>query len=539
MASADVPSSDQTFDAIIIGAGIAGMYQLYKLRQQGLRVRVYETGTDVGGTWYWNRYPGARFDSESYTYGYSFSEELLQEWDWSEHFSPQPETLRYLQHVADKFDLRKDIVFSTRVAAAHWDEAAGQWEVIPETGPRARAKYLITAVGELSATQLPDIAGIESFEGEWHHTSQWPKEPVDFAGKRVGVIGTGATGVQVIQTIAPLVGHLTVFQRTANYCCPLRNGPVSDEEMTEIKAGYAELFPRLKKTFAGFIHEFDERSALEVSDEERLAKFEEEWAKPGFGKWLGSFHDILTDLDANATITEFVKDKIRERVDDPEVAETLIPKDHPFGTKRVPLESGYYEVFNRDNVLLVDVREDPIERITPKGVKTGSAEYELDMLIYATGFDTVTGPLNRIDIRGVDGQSLKEKWADGPRNYLGFQSAGFPNIFTLVGPHNGSTFCNLPRCIEQNVEWVDECIRYMEAQGLRRIEATVEAEEAWNDHVQEGVNETLLPMGNSWFFGANTPGKTVTFLMYANGMPTYRARCDEVAKNGYEGFVLR
>ncbi len=504
----------------------------------GVDAIVLEADEDVGGTWYRNRYPGCRFDSESYTYGYSFSEELLQEWDWKEHFSAQPDTLRYLQRVADKFDLRRDIRFGTRVAAAHWDDDSGEWEIATGEGDRCRARYLITAVGELSATQLPNIEGIHDFEGEWHHTSQWPKEPVDFAGRRVGIIGTGATGVQVIQTIASEVGHLTVFQRTANYCCPLRNSPITEEEQAEIKAGYPELFARLRETYAGFIHDFDPRSALEVSEEERLARYEELWAKPGFGKWLSLYHDVIVDLEANATMTEFWKEKLRERVRDPEVAEKLIPKDHPFGTKRVPLETNYYEVYNRDNVLLVDVREDPIERITARGVKTRSAEYPLDMLIYATGFDTVTGSLDRIDIRGKGGQSLKEKWADGPRNYLGFQSAGFPNIFTLVGPHNGSTFCNLPRCIEQNVEWVDECLRYMEAHGHSRIEATREAEEAWNDHVQEGVRDTLFPLGNSWFFGANTPGKKVTFLMYANGMPVYRAKCEEVAAKGYEGFVL-
>jgi cation diffusion facilitator CzcD-associated flavoprotein CzcO len=527
------------FDAIIIGAGIAGMYQLYRLRQLGLAVRVYEAGSGVGGTWYWNRYPGCRFDSESYSYGYSFSEELLQEWEWSEHFAAQPETLRYLNYVADKFDLRRDIQFNVRITSATYDEGGNCWEIRTENGLHARAKFLITAIGVLSAPQMPNIKGLDDYQGEWYHTGLWPHTPVNFTGKRVGVIGTGATAVQLITEIAKEVGHLTIFQRTANYCAPLRNTPIDPETQRKIKTSYPEIFKRCSETPAGFLHDFDPRLALEVSPEERQALYEQIWAAPGFSKWLGVFRDVLSNLEANETFAEFVRNKIRERVKDPKVAEKLVPKDHPFGTKRVPLESGYYEVYNQDNVVLVDLHETPIERITPKGVKTSVAEYEFDMIIFATGFDAVTGAFTRIDIRGVGGQALKDKWADGPHTYLGLQSVGFPNLFTLVGPHNGATFCNIPRCIEQNVEWVTECMRYMREHAYQRIEATPAAEDAWTEHVAETAARTLLPMTDSWFMGANTPGKKRTFLLYAGGSPAYRQKCEEVAAKDYEGFTLQ
>jgi cation diffusion facilitator CzcD-associated flavoprotein CzcO len=528
----------ERFDAIIIGAGISGMYQLIRLRELGLTVRVYEAGSGVGGTWYWNRYPGARFDSESYSYGYSFSEELLQEWDWKEHFSGQPENERYLNYVADKFDLRRDIRFNATVEGALYDEEENCWEIRLDDGTRARARLLITAVGVLSAQNVPNFAGIDSFKGESFHTARWPKERVDFTGKRVGVIGTGATAVQLITEIAKEVGHLTVFQRTANYCAPLRNGPIDPETQARIKASYPEIFKRTRETFAAFIHDFDPRSVFDVAPEQRQARFEELWAQPGFAKWLGNFRDVMTDRKANELFAEFVRNKIRERVKDPVLAEKLAPKSHPFGTKRVPLESGYYEQFNRENVLLVDLHESPIERITPKGIKTSATEYEFDVIIYATGFDAVTGPLTRIDIRGEGGLSIKDKWADGPRTYLGIQSAGFPNLFTLVGPHNGATFCNIPRCIEQNVEWVTDCIRYMREKGFTRIAASPEAERSWTDHVNELAVGTLLEEVDSWFFGANIPGKKRTVLMYFGGAPAYRKKCDEVAARGYDGFVF-
>ncbi|MGH8597955.1 MAG: flavin-containing monooxygenase, partial [Gammaproteobacteria bacterium] len=443
-------STVETFDAIVIGAGICGLYQLFRLRELGLSVRVFEAGSSVGGTWYWNRYPGARFDSESYTYGYAFSESLLHEWDWSEHFSAQPETQRYLEFVTDKFDLRKDICFNARVTSAIYDPEGNRWTVTTENGEQARAKFLITAVGVLSAPYIPDIPGIADFKGESWHTAEWPSHPVDLSGQRVAVIGAGATAVQLIPEVAKNVGHLTVFQRTANYCVPLNNRRIAKEEQAALKARYGEMFERCRKTYAALIHDFDPRSAFDVSTDEREAIYERLWHEPGFGFWLGNFNDIMTDERANETIAEFVRKKIREQVKDPVLAEKLTPRDHYFGTKRVPLESGYYEAYNRPNVELVSLRETPIERITATGIKTTGLEYAFDIIVFATGFDAVTGALTRIDIRGEHSVALKDKWRDGPRTYLGLQIAGFPNLFTVVGAHNAANFCNVPRCGEQN-----------------------------------------------------------------------------------------
>jgi cation diffusion facilitator CzcD-associated flavoprotein CzcO len=528
----------ETFDAIIIGAGISGLYQLYRLRELGLSVRVFEAGTGVGGTWYWNRYPGARFDSESYTYGYSFSPTVLAEWEWSEHFSAQPETLRYLDFVTDKFDLRRDIRFNSRIASAIYNATDNFWEVTTEAGDHARAKYLVTAVGVLSAPYIPDISGISDFKGESWHTARWPHRSVDLSQKRVGVIGSGATAVQLITELAKNVGHLTVFQRTANYCVPLNNQPIKPAEQPELKARYGAMFERCRETFGAFIHDFDPRSVFDVTPEEREAIYERLWQAPGFGFWLGNFHDIMTDEKANATIAEFVRKKIRERVNDPEIAERLTPRDHCFGTKRVPLESGYYEAYNRPNVQLIDLHKTPIECLTAKGIRTSAAEFEFDVIIFATGFDAVTGALTRMDIRGEQGQSLKDKWRDGPRTYLGLQVAGFPNLFTVVGAHNAANFCNVPRCIEQNVEWVTDCIRYLREHDIKRIGATEEAEERWRQHCEEVVSHTLFSTANSWFMGANIPGKKRTFLAYGGGLPRYREKCTEVAALGYAGFVL-
>ena len=530
------------YDVIVIGAGMAGMYQLYRLRQLGLSVRVFEAGSGVGGTWYWNRYPGARFDSESYSYGYSFSPEVLQEWDWREHFSAQPETLRYLEFVADRFDLRRDIQFNSRVVAATYDESGNAWEIVLRDGGRARAQFLITAIGPLSAPIMPNIQGMESFHGEAHHTGLWPHHPVTFAGKRVAVIGTGATGVQVIQEVAKTAGHLTVFQRSPNYCAPLLNRPIDAETQLEIKASYPEIFERCRESHGCFLHKTDLRKTFEVTPEEREAFYEKLYGEPGFGIWMGNFRDILTDPAANDTISEFIRRKIRERVRNPETAEKLIPRDHGFGTRRVPLETNYYEVYNQGNVLLVDLRETPIERITPKGVKTSDAEYECDIIIYATGFDAITGSFDRIDIRGQGGQRLKDKWAEGPRTYLGLQIAGFPNLLTLVGPHNAATFCNIPRCIEQNVDWVTALLRYMRERNYSRVVPTADAEAVWTAHVLELAERMLFTKVDSWFMGINKnlPGKQKrTFLLYSGGAPAYRERCDEVAAKEYEGFLLR
>ena len=533
--SADTVEDIDQFDAIIIGAGVTGLYQLYRLRQRGLSVRIFEDGSGVGGTWYWNRYPGARFDSESYTYGYSFSEELLQEWDWKEHYSGQPENERYLNYVADKFDLRRDIEFNARVASAVYDEREDRWQVQTEDGRRASGQFLIAAVGNLSAGYVPDFEGIDSFQGSWCHTSRWPKEGMDLSGKRVGVVGTGATAVQLIPEIADEVAHLTIFQRTANYCAPLRNGPIDPEWQREIKANYPEIFKKCSETPGAFMHAFDPRSALEVPEEERLAQYERLWAEPGFKKWLANFQDIMMPGEANEDYAEFVRNKIRERVKDPVVAEMLVPKDHPFGSKRLPCETGYYDVFNRDDVLLVDVREAPIERITPKGIQTSGAEYELDVIIFATGYDAVTGSLTGIDIQGEGGQSIKDKYAEGIRTYMGVQSAGFPNLFTV----NSSGSGNYTRGAESIVEWVTECIGYMRENEFTRISASPQAEDEWVEYVAKGTEGTLRMKANSWFIGANIPGKARVSLTQPDSAPVYRAKRIEIAANGYEGFLLQ
>ncbi len=532
----------ETFDAIIIGAGISGLYQLHKLRGLGLSTRVYEAGDGVGGTWYWNRYPGARFDSESYSYQYSFSQELLDGWDWSEHFAAQPETLRYVNFVADKLDLRRDICFSTFIEAASYDEQSKLWTVRTQDGDLASARFLITAIGPLSVPTMPRIDGVESFEGEAYHTGDWPHHPVSFQGKRVAVIGTGATGVQVIQEVAKTAGTLTVFQRNPNWCAPLNNSPIADEEQPAIHARYAEAFEICRNSHGAFMHDSDPRNALDLSSEERTAFYEQLYGEPGFSIWLGNFRDLYVNEEANATISEFVAGKIRERVKDPAVAEKLIPVNHGFGTRRVPMETGYYEAYNQDNVRLVDLRDTPITHITHTGIETTEESLEFDIIIYATGFDAVLGGFNRLDIRGVEGMTLKEKWACGPRTHLGMQVSGFPNLFMLVGPHNAATFCNIPRCIEQNVEWVSDLIGYMTDNELKRVEATQEAEDAWTEHVYQTAQGLLLSKVDSWFNGINTniPGRqTRNFLLYAGGAPSYREKCDAVAESGYEGMTFR
>ncbi len=426
------------FDAIVIGAGISGLYQLIRLHELGMTVRVFEAGTDVGGTWYWNRYPGARFDSESYSYQFSFSKELLAEWDWQEHFAPQPETLRYLQHVADRFDLRRDIQFSSRVKSAYWDEAALNWAVTLETGERFTSRFLITAVGPLSAPTMPNIPGVDSFKGQAFHTYKWPHEPVDFDGKRVAVIGTGATGVQTIQEVAKTAGQLTVFQRTPNWCTPLHNRKITPEEMQRIRADYPAMFQRCKETFSCFLHTADLRGTFEVSAEERQAFWEELYASPGFGIWVGNFKDILTDRAANKAISDFVANKIRQRVKDPVTAEKLIPKNHGFGTRRVPMETHYYEVYNQPNVELVDLHETPIERVTETGIKTAAKDYEFDIIVYATGFDAITGSFDRIDIRGTDGPEAEGSLEARARDLSGRNGRRLSQYDDADGPAHGA-----------------------------------------------------------------------------------------------------
>jgi cation diffusion facilitator CzcD-associated flavoprotein CzcO len=527
------------FDAVIIGAGVSGLYQLYRLRQLGLKVRVFETGSGVGGTWYWNRYPGARFDSESYTYGYSFSPELLEEWTWGERFAPQPETERYLNYVTDKFDLRRDIRFNSRVTAAHYSDKTRTWEIELEDGQRCTARFLVTAIGVLSAPTMPTIPGVESFTGQSCHTHYWPKTPVDFAGKRVGIIGTGATAIQAITEIAKTVGHLTVFQRTPNWAAPLHNGKILDDEMRDIRAHYAEIFACCNDTPGCFIHAPDPRGTFEVTPDERDAFWEKLYAEPGFGIWQGNFRDILTDRKANALISDFVARKIRGRVKDPAIAEKLIPKNHGFGTRRVPLESGYFEVYNQPNVRLVDINETPIERITPAGIRTSDREYEFDIIIYATGFDAITGAFDRIDIRGIGGLALKDKWKDGPQTYLGVFVEGFPNLMMVVGPHAG--LGNFPRVAEYSVEWVTGLIRHACEHGLTRVEATPAGVADWTDHVKSLGEGLLMNEIDSWMTGVNrnVAGKQTRKIMrYSGGHPAFREHCDAVAGQGYRELSL-
>ena len=523
------------YDVIIIGSGATGLYQLYLLNNLGLSVQVYDDAGGVGGTWYWNRYPGARFDSESYTYGYSFSEELLQEWEWQEHFSPQPETERYFNYVADKFDLRKYIKLNTRITSAVYNEGERTWTVYFESGGSASARFLITAVGVLSARYVPNFKGIDTFDGDWYHTGNWPIDGVDVSGKRVGVIGTGASGIQLISEIGREVDFLTVFQRTAQYTAPLWNAPIDAETQKVIKETYPDIFKQCSETPAAFLHAFDPRSGLDVTHEERLEKFETLWKEPGFKKWLSNFQDVMLPGQVNEEYAEFVKDKIRERVHDPVVAEKLVPKGYTIGSKRIPCETGYYEVFNQDNVLLVDVNEAPIEKITKRGVKTTHAEYELDIIIFATGFDSITGSVDRIDISGESGIKLKDKFSNGPKSFMGMQSVGFPNLFTV----NSAGVGNFVRVIESLAEWITDCIAYMTTHDFTRIEPTQDAEDSWVQYVQtEGAKLLQGTAKTSWFDGSNIPGKARALLVSPDSHLVMRARRDEIAANGYKGFTL-
>jgi cation diffusion facilitator CzcD-associated flavoprotein CzcO len=531
--------ADPEFDAIVIGAGVSGLYQLYRLRELGLRVRAFEAGSGVGGTWYWNRYPGARFDSESWTYGYSFSKELLDEWDWDEHFSAQPQTERYLNYVADKFELRRDIQFNSRISAAHYREDTRSWEIVLADGSRHTTRFLVTAIGVLSAATMPNIPGIETFTGVSCHTHRWPKEGVDFAGKRVGIIGTGATAVQTIQELAKTVGHLTVFQRTPNWCAPLHNAKISKQEMDRIRARYDEIFALCRSSPGCYIHAPDPRKTLETSPEDRETFWEKLYDSPGFGVWMGQFSDTLTDREANRLASEFIAKKIRQRVKDPAVAEKLIPKNHGLGTRRVPLETGYYEVYNQPNVELVDINETPIERVTPRGIKTSEREHEFDIIIYATGFDAITGAFDHIDIRGTDGARLKDLWKDGPQTYLGVFVEGFPNLLMAMGPHAG--LGNYTRTAEYSVEWVTRMIRFATERGLTRIEATAKGVEEWTDHVLVLGEGQLMNEVGSWMTGVNrnVEGKQKPRIMrYSGGHPAYREHCDAIAAEGYRALAL-
>jgi cyclohexanone monooxygenase len=533
--AAPEPSSD--LDAVIVGAGFAGLYMLHRLRGLGISARVYEAGDGIGGTWYWNRYPGARCDVESMDYSYSFSDDLQQEWQWTERYASQPEILRYINHVADRFDLRRDIRLSTRVTAAVFDEATHRWAVSTDRGERVSAQFCIMATGCLSAAQVPDFKGLETFEGPRYHTGNWPHEGVDFTGQRVGVIGTGSSAIQSIPLIARQAAHLFVFQRTPNFSVPARNAPLDPEYERRWKANYAEHRRQARESRVGFVVERNDLSALEVSAEERLRAYETRWSGGGLG-FNATFADLLTSKDANDTAAEFFRAKIRAAVRDPAVAETLSPRHYPVGTKRLCVDTDYYDTFNRDNVTLLDLRKAPIEAITPTGLRTRDEAYALDSLVFATGFDAMTGALLSIDIRGRAGHTLRQKWAEGPRTYLGLAVAGFPNLFAITGPGSPSVLSNMIVSIEQHVDWIADCLVHLREHDRARIEATVDAEDAWVAHVNEVGNATLYPLANSWYMGANIPGKPRIFMPYIGGVGVYRQLCDDVAAKGYEGFAL-
>ncbi len=529
------------YEAVIIGAGVCGLYQMHRLQEMGMRATVLEAAGDLGGTWRQNRYPGARFDSESVSYGYSFSKDLLAEWNWSERFAGRAETERYLHHVADRFDLRLHIQFNRTVTAATWDEARHRWSVTLADGETLTTRYLLTAIGMLSTPTLPRYKGVDSFEGLSFHTYHAPAEPVDYTGKRVAVIGTGATGVQVISELADNVGDLTVFQRRPNWCAPLHNAPIGPEEMATLKASYDEIFAACRESGGGFIHQPDHRKTFEVPQVERLAFWEKLYATPGFAKWVGNFGDVSFDAAANAEYSAFIAGKIRQRVKDPVLAEKLIPTDHGFGTRRVPLETRYYEAYNRDTVHLVDVNETPIVEITPTGVKTSDKDYAFDIIIYATGFDAITGAFDRIAFTGVGGQTLKDKWADIPATAYGVMTHGFPNLVTLAGPQSASVASNFPRAIEDIVDWWSGFLADLRARGLTRVEAKQATEDAWVSHLQAITDSLLLSKAKSWFTGYNgnlDRAYKNRYLIYVGGGPRYREKLGREVDTGYAGFDL-
>ena len=526
------------FDAVIVGAGFAGLYMLHRLRSLGLSVQVYEAGSGVGGTWYWNRYPGARCDVESMAYSYSFSDELQQEWQWTERYPSQPEILDYINHVADRFDLRRNIQFDTRVTSAIFDETTNHWTLHTDKGHRVSAHFCIMATGCLSTAQVPAYEGLESFEGQWYHTGHWPHAGVDFSGHRVGVIGTGSSAIQSIPVIAQQAEQLFVFQRTPNFSVPAHNAPIEPEYEQWMKTHYAEQRQLARESRAGLVVTPSDKSALDATAIERQHEYETRWQKGGLG-FTAAFADLGTNKEANDTAVAFFHAKIREIVQDPAVAEMLSPKDYPVGTKRMCVDTNYYATFNRDNVTLVDLKQTPIEAITPKGLRTTAKEYQFDSLVFATGFDAMTGSLTRIDVRGRANSSLKQKWSAGPRTYLGLATAGFPNLFLITGPGSPSVLSNMLVSIEQHVDWIADCIAYLQEHKLESIEAKIEAEDSWVAHVNEVASFTLFPRANSWYMGANVPGKPRIFMPYIGGVGVYRQKCDEVAAKGYEGFTLK
>lgn len=522
-------------DALVVGAGFAGMYAVHHLRGLGFTVHAVEAADGVGGTWFWNRYPGARCDIPSVEYSYSFDEDLQQDWVWSQRYPSQPEMLAYANHVADRFELRPHITFGTRVQRAEWDEQVERWRVRTDRDDDIVARFLIMATGCLSVPRVPEIDGVEEFTGNVLHTGTWPPEGVDVSGQRVGVIGTGASGIQCIPYLAEQAEQLTVFQRTAQFSVSGANSALDPHELAEVKAHYREHRERARRSFGGTMLRANHDSALEVSEQERIAQFEKAWTEGGFA-FLASFRDITTDERANDLAAEFVREKIRGMVDDPQVADLLCPSDHPLGTKRICIDSGYYTAFNRDNVTLVDIRRDPIERITPDGIKVGERVYELDTIVFATGFDAMTGAVLRVDIRGRGGAPLREAWRSGPRAYLGLAVSGFPNLFTITGPGSPSVLSNVIAAGEQHVEWVGGLLEWMRARGATTVEADPVAETAWVDHVREVAEQTLYPVADSWYVGANIPGKPRVFMPYVGGVGQYRRKCEQVAAHDYEGF---
>ena len=522
-------------DALVVGAGFAGLYMLHRLRGMGWRARVIEAGDGVGGTWYWNCYPGARCDVESVEYSYGFSEDLQQDWVWSERYAAQPEILRYLEHVAERFTLYPDIRFNTRVLAAHYDSASARWNITTDDGDYC-ARYCIMATGCLSSANLPDLPGLTDFKGRVLHTGRWPHEPVDFSGQRVGVIGTGSSGIQATPEIAQQAAHLYVFQRTPNWSVPARNAPLAAAQQDEVKRDYSGYRARQRKLGTACHLPPNKQSALAVDDAERERVYEGWWARGGLS-FLGAFGDLIFDLRANDTAAQFIRNKIRATVKDPALAEKLLP-DHALGCKRACSDTQYYETFNRSNVSLVDLREAPLETFTATGVRTANAEYRLDAVVFATGFDAMTGALGRIDVRGVDGLVLKDKWAAGPRTYLGLATAGFPNFFIITGPGSPSVLASMTVGIEQHVDWIAQCLEWLAAHGASRIEAEPQAEDDWVEHVNTVAARTLMQGCNSWYVGANIPGKPRVFLPYVGGFPRYEARCNDVAAKGYAGFRI-
>lgn len=530
----------ERIDAVVVGAGFAGLYALHRLRGIGLKVRVLEAGKDIGGTWFWNRYPGARCDVESLEYSYSFSEELQQEWQWPDRFAAQPDILRYIHHVAERFDLRRDIVVNAKVISASFDEAADRWTVTTERGVTVSAKYCIMASGNLSLPRVPRFDGLDEFKGRSFHTGLWPDAAVDFSGRRVGVIGTGSSGIQLIPTIAPQAGHLYVFQRTANFSVPAVNRPLTAEVSREHKSRYSQWRQEARRTPFGIAgHAPPEKHAHEDSQEERAKVYERKWGAGGNISFLYAYKSLLVDKEANETACEFVRQKIASIVSDPKVAKLLMPNDHYIGTKRLCLDTGYYETFNRKNVTLVDVRTSPIRKLFAHGLHTTEADYELDDIVFATGFDAMTGALLDIDIRGRNALPLRGKWTNGPTTYLGLMTAGFPNMFIVTGPGSPSVKSNMVSAIEQHVDWISDCIQHLEGSGYSSIEADVENEDRWVAHVNDVANGTLYPLANSWYVGANIPGKPRVFMPYVGGLDRYRDICDSVAAKQYEGFVLR